>query len=130
MSTTTTERLSSGILEFDREFERLPLSFSSDSGRSRLAEGSRERHAIDHDFATFVDDQLQRGTSGLYADAVAWMERRLLVRVLCETNGNKSKACQILGITRGSLRHKICQLGISIHQTVSVYKTRDPFSAQ
>ena len=71
---------------------------------------------------SFVDERLHEGTSSLYSEAMTWMERRLLVRILAQTNGNKSKACQILGITRGSLRHKICQLGISIHQTVSVQK--------
>jgi DNA-binding protein Fis len=82
--------------------------------------GTRPLESDDRDFDTFVEEQLRDGSGTLYADAMTWMERRLLVRVLAQTNGNKSKACQILGITRGSLRHKICQLGISIHQTVSV----------
>jgi two-component system nitrogen regulation response regulator GlnG len=81
------------------------------------------QNVADRDLSAFLDDRLQKGTSSLYAEATAWMERRLLVRVLCDTNGNKSKACQILGITRGSLRHKICQLGISIQQTVSVHRS-------
>jgi DNA-binding protein Fis len=119
MDTTNMADRTSPMLEFDGEYQRMPISFPSEiethheSGNSLMD---------DRDFSTFLEDQLAGGTSSLYSDAMAWMERRLLVRVLCETNGNKSKACQILGITRGSLRHKIAQLGISIHQTVSVHK--------
>lgn len=123
MDTRTWER-GNEILEFDGEFDRLPLGKSNDIETRHLADGNSRRGCAEdeRDFATFVEERLISGTASLYSDATAWMERRLLVRVLCATNGNKSKACQILGITRGSLRHKICQLGISIHQTVSVQK--------
>jgi DNA-binding NtrC family response regulator len=100
------------------DFEH-PVSYATHSAPFQLG-GARHLESDDRDFDTFVEEQLRDGTGTLYADAMNWMERRLLVRVLAQTNGNKSKACQILGITRGSLRHKICQLGISIHQTVSV----------
>jgi two-component system nitrogen regulation response regulator GlnG len=124
MSTTTSEP--GAILEFEQEFERFASPFASDTRPRRLAAGSALCDVAAQDFVSFLDRELGSGTTCLYADAVAWMERRLLVRVLRETNGNKSKACQILGITRGSLRHKISQLGISIHQTVSVCKSCDP----
>lgn len=103
-------------------FDRIPIgtSGSEHSKPGQEAEHVGESESDDHDFGRYLEARLAAGTSSLYAEAMEWMERRLLVRVLSETSGNKSKACQILGITRGSLRHKIAQLGISIHQTVSV----------
>ena len=114
MDATATARGPNDLLDF----ERAPISYTATE--SFQDDDSRNHAADERDFDTFVEEQLRDGTGSLYADAMGWMERRLLVRVLAQTNGNKSKACQILGITRGSLRHKICQLGISIHQTVSV----------
>ena len=105
------------------DFEHTGISYASRSVPIPLDGDSRPGDsAPDHDFDSFVEEQLRDGSGSLFGDATAWMERRLLARVLAQTSGNKSKACQILGITRGSLRHKICQLGISIHQTVSVQK--------
>jgi DNA-binding NtrC family response regulator len=97
-----------------------PVAFPAADAPFALAARAGQIETEERDFDSFVEEQLRDGTGTLYADAMTWMERRLLVRVLAQTNGNKSKACQILGITRGSLRHKICQLGISIQQTVSV----------
>ncbi len=59
------------------------------------------------EFEGFIDRQLHSGTEDLYAEALAYMERMLLTRVLRNTDGNQSKAAKILGITRGSLRNKI-----------------------
>ena len=46
------------------------------------------------------------------------LERYLLTRVLRETQGNQSKAARRLGITRGSLRNKMRELGIQVGQVV------------
>jgi len=72
------------------------------------------------DFQEFVERRLDHDSTNLYAEATEMMERYLLTRVLQTTEGNQSKAAQILGITRGSLRNKIRSLGISIGQVVSV----------
>lgn len=71
------------------------------------------------DFARFVDERESSDSNDLYAEAVAWMERYLLTRVLRKHGGNQSKAAEQLGITRGSLRYKTKTLGISINQIVS-----------
>lgn len=70
------------------------------------------------DFATFVDEREAADSSDLYTESLEWMERLLLTRVLQKHDGNQSKAAEQLGITRGSLRHKIKTLGISINQVV------------
>jgi DNA-binding NtrC family response regulator len=74
----------------------------------------------DHTFDAFLGDREQARSLNLYAEALEWMERILITRVLNRTEGNQSKAAEILGITRGSLRHKIRALGLSIEHVVAV----------
>jgi two-component system nitrogen regulation response regulator GlnG len=70
------------------------------------------------DIRRFVDQREQAGSNDLYVEGLEMFERYLLARMLRETDGNQSKAAERLGITRGSLRHKIRALGISIDQVV------------
>jgi DNA-binding protein Fis len=74
----------------------------------------------DHTFDAFLGEREQARSLNLYAEALEWMERILITRVLNRTEGNQSKAAEILGITRGSLRHKIRALGLSIEHVVAV----------
>jgi two-component system nitrogen regulation response regulator GlnG len=66
----------------------------------------------------FIEAQLHLGTENLYEDTLRRMERLLLTRVLQHTNGNQVQAARILGITRGSLRTKLRDLGITISRTI------------
>jgi two-component system nitrogen regulation response regulator GlnG len=66
----------------------------------------------------FIDEQLAAGTENLYEQALGRLERLLLGRVLQHTGGNQVQAAKILGITRGSLRNKLRELGITINRTV------------
>jgi transcriptional regulator with GAF, ATPase, and Fis domain len=74
----------------------------------------------DNGFDVFLREREQARSLNLYAEALEWMERILITRVLNRTEGNQSKAAEILGITRGSLRHKIRALGLSIEHVVAV----------
>jgi transcriptional regulator with GAF, ATPase, and Fis domain len=67
-----------------------------------------------------IEQRLRAGSTALYAETLEAMERTLLTSVLTHTEGNQSKAAEILGITRGSLRNKIRTLGISIDRTVNL----------
>jgi two-component system nitrogen regulation response regulator GlnG len=69
------------------------------------------------DFARFLAEH-QAGADDLYAQSVQWLERHLLSCVLREADGNQSRAAQRLGITRGSLRHKLRSLGITLELVV------------
>jgi DNA-binding NtrC family response regulator len=71
------------------------------------------------DLAVFLNERLRANSESLYADAVEFMERYVVTRVLQITGGNQSKAAKILGITRGSLRNKTQALGIKIDQVVT-----------
>ena len=75
------------------------------------------RPALDWD--QFVTERLATGSRDLYAECLALMERQLLSRMLDRTAGNQLRASELLGITRGSLRHKLRALGLSIERNVS-----------
>jgi two-component system nitrogen regulation response regulator GlnG len=71
------------------------------------------------DLAAFLDARLRAGSNELYAEAVRELERILLPLVLRQTGGNQLQAAKLLGITRGSLRTKLRELGLRIDRTVS-----------
>jgi two-component system nitrogen regulation response regulator GlnG len=73
----------------------------------------------------FINEQLASGKDDLYDAAVRHVERILLARVLQHTAGNQVRAAKILGITRGSLRNKIRELGITIGRSVEVNDDED-----
>jgi two-component system nitrogen regulation response regulator GlnG len=66
-----------------------------------------------------VEERLRAGSDNLYEECLKVLERLLLTRVLQETGGNQLQAAKLLGITRGSLRTKLRDLGITIARTVS-----------
>jgi two-component system nitrogen regulation response regulator GlnG len=70
------------------------------------------------DLSAFVDARAAANSENLYQETLQMMERYLLARVLRETHGNQSHAARRLGITRGSLRNKMRDLGIQIEQVV------------
>ncbi|TWT98357.1 sigma-54-dependent transcriptional regulator [Stieleria varia] len=70
------------------------------------------------DLVAFVDQCRNAKSTSLYADALEFMERYLIARVLEESAGNQSKAAADLGISRGSLRKKVRELGLSIEHHV------------
>jgi two-component system nitrogen regulation response regulator GlnG len=67
----------------------------------------------------FIDEKLRLPTENLYQDCLRRMEKSLLTKVLQHTGGNQVQAAHILGITRGSLRNKLRELGITISRTVA-----------
>ena len=66
----------------------------------------------------FIQERLRTGAENLYEETLRRMERQLLTRVLQHTNGNQLQAAKLLGITRGSLRTKLRELGITIARSV------------
>jgi two-component system nitrogen regulation response regulator GlnG len=75
------------------------------------------RPALDWD--RFLSERLEAGSRELYAECLALMERQLISRVLERTGGNQVRAAELLGITRGSLRHKLRALGLTIERGLS-----------
>jgi two-component system nitrogen regulation response regulator GlnG len=81
------------------------------------------------DIKRFIEQRQQTGSKDLYTEGLEMFERYLLTRILRENEGNQSKAAEHLGITRGSLRHKIRALGISIDQVVQPGDSTDKSQA-
>jgi two-component system nitrogen regulation response regulator GlnG len=87
-------------------------------GGKRIVDEKTDDGRIPSDLEPFIDERLESGSGNLYAEVVEMMERYAITRVLRVTNGNQSKAAEILGITRGCLRNKIRALGIVVDQIV------------
>lgn len=73
----------------------------------------------DDDLSRYLQERIDGQSEELYAEAVEFLERKLLPHVLQHTGGNQSQAAKLLGITRGSLRNKLRTLGLTIEQVVS-----------
>ncbi len=92
----------------------LPAGVGAESARS----GTPAEAVSDSSVQQFVAARLAAGSEELYAESLHWLERQLLTQVLQHTGGNQRQAARILGITRGSLRNKLRELGITISRTV------------
>lgn len=62
----------------------------------------------------FIASLLESGEGNLFARAVEALERALLARVLQQTQWHQTKASELLGISRNTLRQKLRSLGFSI----------------
>jgi two-component system nitrogen regulation response regulator GlnG len=97
--------------------ELLPKEIiDNNSAPGAVARSSDDPDGVD--LAGFVDERLAADSENLYQESLHMLERYLLTRVLRETQGNQSKAARRLGITRGSLRNKMRDLGIQVGQVV------------
>ena len=75
-----------------------------------------------HELPQLVDRLLADRSSNLYSETIAYVERYVLVRVLQETDGNQSRAAEMLGITRGKLRDRIATYNIQLASGVKIGK--------
>ena len=82
------------------------------------ADAAGSNSGLAHDLAPFLNERLAAGSVDIYAEAINYLDRYVVTRVLQSTAGNQSKAAKMLGITRGSLRNKVQALDIKIGQVV------------
>ena len=71
------------------------------------------------DIAAFIDARIASGTSNLYSETIEEIERYLFARALERTDGNQSRAAEMLGITRGKVRDRIAFFGIQLGRAIS-----------
>lgn len=76
---------------------------SQQSAREPLRDCVRE--ALEHYFSQMSDHDI----TGLYQMVISETEQPLLESVMTQTRGNQSKAAQMLGISRSTLRKKLAQ---------------------
>jgi two-component system nitrogen regulation response regulator GlnG len=72
------------------------------------------------DLSRFAEALLQdqREQGDLYRKAVLALDRALLSAVLHQTQGHQAQTSKLLGISRGTLRHKMRALGLTIDKVV------------
>lgn len=98
--------------------EFLPAVVFNDPERSSKTPEVTDNSGLPCDLKRFIKQRLESKSSNVYAETLEMMERYLLSEILTLADGNQSETSRILGITRGSLRHKIRSLGISIGSKV------------
>lgn len=98
--------------------EFLPDEIRHERARPGQAAALPAEEGLSRDLGTMLDGRLAAGSENVYAEAVEFMERYVVTKVLQLTAGNQSKAAKILGITRGSLRNKTNTLGIKIDHVI------------
>ncbi len=80
-----------------------------------------EEENVNHvNMERFIKKRLQEASTNLYAEALEVMEKLLLTQVLQHTEGNQTRASEILGITRGKIRDRIQSFGIKFDKNVHV----------
>ncbi|HZZ82290.1 MAG TPA: sigma-54 dependent transcriptional regulator [Gemmataceae bacterium] len=65
------------------------------------------------DLESLIDSLLGK-TDHVHEKVIAAIERVLFARVLQFTHGNQGKACEILGLNRSTLRHRLRVLGLAL----------------
>ena len=95
-------------------------SRSTSGGKSISSQPTSAGAPLQSDLAAIVEPALSDGGEDLYVKALEAMERYLITRVLQETNGNQSKAAEILGITRGKIRDRVATFGITLDTNVGL----------
>jgi DNA-binding protein Fis len=84
-----------------------------------LAEEPTHPQAEVSDLNTWIDSLVRDGTADLHRLVLGAVERLLLTRVLQHTQGIQSKASELLGINRATLRTKLRALGLAIDKVVT-----------
>lgn len=102
----------------DAESPKKPLAESQSSPDPDLEEADDEPSG--RGLPELVDRLLEEKSTDMYAESIAYAERYLLLRVLRQTEGNQSKAAEILGITRGKLRDRIATYDIRLESGVKI----------
>jgi two-component system nitrogen regulation response regulator GlnG len=79
---------------------------------AREESGSLDVHAL-------IESLLQCGETNLHGKVIDAVERQLIARVLRHTGGHQTRASELLGLNRATLRHKLRALGIGVDRVVT-----------
>jgi len=101
-------------IEFDGKVVAVPINSANGEETTDRSQDNSTRGIV-----AFVQERIDAGSNDIYAESLAMMESILIRKILSQTSGNQSKAAELLGITRGSLRTKIRSLNIVIEQVVT-----------
>ncbi len=88
-----------------------PESFESNN--TGATDNAILRDCVRSVLTNYINDLDGHTVDDLYQLVLAQVEAPLLETILGHTNGNQSKAAQMLGINRGTLRKKLTQYNIN-----------------
>jgi two-component system, NtrC family, nitrogen regulation response regulator GlnG len=92
----------------------VPEFLPAELRRQRGGDASTGEAAAPTGLEALIESLLQDGQGNLHARATEALERALLARVLHQTRGHQTKASELLGISRNTLRQKLRALGFAI----------------
>ena len=82
------------------------------------AGGDAEAEASSFNLAAFIESRLHSAAGRLHEEVIGAVERILLTRVLRHTQGHQNQASELLGISRGTFRHRMRTLGMTMGGTL------------
>jgi two-component system nitrogen regulation response regulator GlnG len=82
------------------------------------AAGTAELPAAGAELDLLILRRLHEGSTALYAEAHAHLDRVLLAQTLRFTHGNQYQAAKLLGIARQTLRNRLREVGLNITRAV------------
>ncbi|MEQ6890116.1 DNA-binding transcriptional regulator Fis [Halomonas sp. CS7] len=88
------------------------LAELSDTVRPGPQDDRPLREAVEASLARYFDHLDGSSVTDLYAMVMAEVEAPLLASVLEHTQGNQTRAAEMLGLNRGTLRKKLKQYGL------------------
>jgi Fis family transcriptional regulator len=97
--------------EFESQTSR-ELAELSDTVRPSPQDDRPLREAVEASLARYFDHLDGSSVTDLYAMVMAEVEAPLLASVLEHTQGNQTRAAEMLGLNRGTLRKKLKQYGL------------------
>lgn len=78
----------------------------------KLISGHTLRECVQHSMAAFFEHLDGQSTTDLYEMVMTEMEAPLLESVMNHTCGNQTRASELLGLNRGTLRKKLKQYNL------------------
>jgi two-component system nitrogen regulation response regulator GlnG len=66
------------------------------------------------DLAALIEKLLPNAEGQIHEKVIAAVERVLFTQILQHTHGNQGKACELLGLNRSTLRHRLRTLGLAV----------------
>ncbi|TDO16573.1 DNA-binding transcriptional regulator Fis [Halomonas ventosae] len=110
---TSRQSFDQNTVQPEREARSSPdLDLLSEGARSEIAVERPLREAVEASLIRYFDHLDGSSASDLYAMVMAEVEAPLLAAVLKHAQGNQTRAAEMLGLNRGTLRKKLKLYGL------------------
>ncbi len=91
----------------EQDFQNINQGYSGDIPTPAPAEISQLSHAVKHSIRRYLYELDGTQPNDMYDLVLRQIERPLFEAILEHTKGNQSRAAEILGLNRGTLRKKL-----------------------